>query len=354
MIDALAARFGGTAYSVVQLAPRLARRPGINGVCVITRENSMVDRGLRDLPGVRVLRLAERRPLELVSRVVWEALRLPRRVAAMRPVGLLTFSGMLPRAVPSPTVAYLCNPLMFSADGRAGDRTRVRAVSRTLARGATAAVPSHGMARLVAKATGARPAVAPLGVDHSRFTPGPQAGTDVLYVADFYPHKRHDLLLEAWSRLPAPRPRLRLVGNPDVSPRQHAEIVRRAGGLSSLGEVTVERGLSLTELVDAYRAARVTVVPSTQESFCMPLAETLAAGTPAVARDLPALRETAGGGARYVADDDPERWAAAMAQVLRDDGHHAELRRAGAQHVRRFTWDGLAERLGEALGLPDR
>jgi glycosyltransferase involved in cell wall biosynthesis len=334
---------------VAHLARHLAGRSELD-VYVVTRAGSLVARELGDRRGVRVVRLPRRGRFELVTRLSWEAMRLPALLSSVGAAGVITFSGMLPRPLRARTLAFLANPVMFTVSPRPANLLRLWAVRRTLERGATALVPSQAMARMVGEATGVTPIVVPLGVDHSTFRPLEEPGTDIAYVADFYPHKRHDLLFSAWARLPPPRPALRLVGNPEVAPRHHAAIVRRARAMSHLGRVTFEAGLPVNGLADVYRRARLTVVPSVHESFCMPLAESLAAGTPAVARDIPVLRETGGPGATYVAGDDPAAWADAMARVVSDDARHAELRAAGLRHARRFSWPKLADVVVDAVG----
>src|SRR5437867_1942439 len=214
LVDALAARFGGTAYLAVQTSLELARHECVGRVVVLARDGSIVTRGLygrNPRTHVRPLRDADR--FELLRRVVWQAVLLPRLVETIQADGLLTFSGILPRTLKCRVVAHLSNPVMFE---RGGALNRVRRwASRRTSRNATAVlVPSKGMAKLAAKTLGNTPAVVPHGVNHLVFRPGTRPGRDVLCVADFYPHKRHDIVLAAWAALPPPRPHLHLIGDP--------------------------------------------------------------------------------------------------------------------------------------------
>src|SRR5213596_2607048 len=136
------------------------------------------------------------------------------------------------------------------------------------------------MAKLAAKTLGNRPAVVPHGLNHLVFRPATRPGRDVLCVADFYPHKRHDIVLAAWAALPPPRPHLRLIGDPAVHPRRFAEIRAACVRLADMGTITLESALPLREMALAYRGARVLLLPSVHESFCLPLAESLASGVP--------------------------------------------------------------------------
>jgi glycosyltransferase involved in cell wall biosynthesis len=204
------------------------------------------------------------------------------------------------------------------------------------------------MARLAAIG-GRLPDIVPHGLDHHAFRPAARAGQDVLCVADFYPHKRHDIVLAAWAALPEPRPRLRLIGDPSVNPRHFKKIRRRAMEFMHLGSITFESGLSLREVALAYRSARVLLLPSAHESFCLPLAESLASGVPAIVRDLPQLRETGGAGALYIHCDDPATWSTALRTLFKDDGRHEALRSKGILHAARYSWTALADAVVERL-----
>jgi glycosyltransferase involved in cell wall biosynthesis len=340
LIDALAARYGGTAYAVVHIAGELAQRDDIAAVTVITRRGSIVADGLDGNPSVKCVALAGRTRLELPARVAWEALRLPRLVRALGADTVISMSGMLPRALPARLVCALFNPVMYERDSLA-NRIRRAAVARTVQSASLVVAPSRAMAQLVTTSTRRDCGVAPLGVDHEAFAPGAGAGDELLYVADFYAHKRHDIALDAWALLPTPRPTLRFIGNPDVDPEALTAARERAAGMSHLGRVRFEHRLPLNDLIAAYRAARVFVVPSEHESFCMPLVEAMACGVPAVVRDIASLRETGAGGARYVQGDDPAEWARVLDEALAEDGLE-QARRAAVASAARYSWRALA------------
>jgi glycosyltransferase involved in cell wall biosynthesis len=344
IVDALAARTGGTAQAAVEVARRLT---GVE-VIVVAREGSMVARQIRQRPGLRVVELPRVERLELPRRLAWEARALPELVRQEGGASVLTWSGMLPRDVDGRVVCYLWNSLMF-ASGGAANALRRWAVRRTVGRGADVLVPSRAMAELVGEALGVQPEVVPPGVDHARFRPGAQPGSDLLYVADFYRHKRHDVLLDAWAALPSPRPRLRLIGDPTVDRSWHREVTSRAARYRELGEIAFESALSPDEVAGAYRGARMFAVASEQESFCFPLLEAQASGVPAVARDLPVLRETGGEGTTYVSGDEPQAWAAAMLRLLTDEGAWTVARTAGLEHARGFSWEKTTEAIRARL-----
>jgi glycosyltransferase involved in cell wall biosynthesis len=348
LIDALAARFGGTAYAVVEVARQLARRPDVAAVIIVSRRGSIVERGLAHEAAVRCVVLPAVSRYELVRRVVWEALRLPALVARERSDVAISMSGMLPRLPNCPVMCLLFNPVMYESR-TAANTLRRWAVRRTARHAAFVAAPSRPMAELVSASVGRECAVAPLGVDHSVFCPAADRGDEILCVADFYAHKRHDVLLDAWLLLSSPRPTLRLVGSPAVDPRAYADLVGRIETLPEAESIQLEHEISLDRLVDAYHRARVFVMPSEHESFCMPLVEGMACGVPAVVRGLRSLRETGGAGARYVDGDDPVQWATALERLLEDNVEHERARQLALRAAARFSWEALAADLASQL-----
>jgi glycosyltransferase involved in cell wall biosynthesis len=122
----------------------------------------------------------------------------------------------------------------------------------------------------------------------------------------------------------------------------HRDVVAQINRYRDLGAVRIDHHLTLGELVAAYRSARVFVVASEHESFCMPLLEALSCGVPAVARDLPALRETGGPGTRFVAGNDAECWVAALDAFLAGGDTYRRGRAAGLEHAARFDWHRTA------------
>jgi glycosyltransferase involved in cell wall biosynthesis len=344
LIDALAARYGGNAYAAVQLARELAGREDASAVTVLARRGSIVARGLAGAAGVRCIALAPARRMELAGRLAWEAARLPALARAERSSHVISMSGMLPRAVPGELVCLLANPVLYE-DSTPVNLLRRRAIAHTARHGARLVAPSHSMAELVSASVGRSCAVAPFGVDHTTFRPAEEPGEEILCVADFYAHKRHDLLLDAWLGLPEPRPVMRFVGNPAVDPRAHAGLLARIARLPESGSIALECQVPLEQLVRAYRRARVFAIASERESFCMPLAEGMACGVPAVARGLPSLRETGGAGAGYLDGDDPGAWTAALRRLLERSDEHARARRSAIDAAARFSWASFAAEL---------
>jgi glycosyltransferase involved in cell wall biosynthesis len=99
----------------------------------------------------------------------------------------------------------------------------------------------------------------------------------------------------------------------------------------------------------AYRLARVTVFPSLNEGFGLPVAESLASGTPVITSGYGSMQEIAlDGGALLVDPRDDSAIAAALHRVLSDDDLHAELAAAALARPSR-TWDDYAAEVWDHL-----
>ena len=163
---------------------------------------------------------------------------------------------------------------------------------------------------------------APFGSDAE-----PAGGDYVLAVATIEPRKNLERLAQAVSLLRPHPPELRLVG------ARGWGRVRMDEGVTELGVVTDE------ELARLYRGARCLAYVPLYEGFGLPILEALAAGTPVVASDIPALREVAGPAAVYVDPLDPD----AIARGLREAEHRrGELVAAGRQRAAAFSWTRTA------------
>jgi D-inositol-3-phosphate glycosyltransferase len=204
------------------------------------------------------------------------------------------------------------------------------------------------------------------GVDLEVFTPGDrrharrqlQMRDDaivLLFVGRLQPLKAPDLLLRAAARLLRDDPTLRnrlvvaIVGGPSGSgfaaPR-HLE--KLAAELGIAGVVRFQAPVPQTSLVDWYRAADVTVVPSYNESFGLVAVESQACGTPVVAAAVGGLTTAVRDGISGILVEGHD--AAKYAQVLRtfiDPPEHSRARwKSGAlQHAQSFGWSAAAARM---------
>jgi phosphatidylinositol alpha-mannosyltransferase len=146
------------------------------------------------------------------------------------------------------------------------------------------------------------------------------------------PRKGLGVLLDAFVRLRADRPGLRLLV---AGPGEHD---RLPDGVTALGLV------SEAEKTRVYKSADVFVAPNTGgESFGIVLLEAMAAGTPIVASDLDAFRRVLDDGDGGIAGalaavGDPEALARACAALLDAPARREALREQGRRVVAQYDW----------------
>ncbi len=108
------------------------------------------------------------------------------------------------------------------------------------------------------------------------------------------------------------------------------------------------------ELGELYRSARFTVFPSLHEGFGLPVAESLASGTPVVTTNYGSTAEIASRGGCLLADPrDDDDVAGCMRALLTDEELFGRLK-AEALAFEPRTWDVYADELWEALVVAAR
>ena len=153
---------------------------------------------------------------------------------------------------------------------------------------------------------------------------GPEVDGDyVLAVGTIEPRKNLGRLVEAARRAGA---ELRVVGA-----RGWGDVP--LDGVRWLGEVSDD------ELARLYRGAAVVAYPSLYEGFGIPVLEAMACGAPVVTSRGGATAEIAGGAAVLVDPFDAASIAAGLEEASR---RREELRAAGLERARAFSWDAVA------------
>jgi glycosyltransferase involved in cell wall biosynthesis len=166
-------------------------------------------------------------------------------------------------------------------------------------------------------------------------------GPMVLFVGQLLPHKRPDLLVQAFHVLVTylePEAHLVLAGPGRLWPYRQA--VETLVHELNLAQVWVAGAVSEAELAAFYRRADLFVTASEHEGFCAPLVEAMAFEAPIVARAHAAVPETLGdAGVLLPPDDDPVLLAEAMAAVVGDAPLADELRARGRTRLESFAPD---------------
>ena len=172
---------------------------------------------------------------------------------------------------------------------------------------------------------------------HLRSLDGPL----VLFVGQILPHKRPDLLLQAFHLLAThllPEANLAMLG-PTRLGHYHRALQQQARELS-LPHVILPGWLRVEELVAFYRAASVFATMSEHEGVCVPLLEAMSFDLPVVARAFAAIPETMGdAGLLLPSEENPALVAEALAEVLTNDALRADLVARGRRRVEEFGPD---------------
>ncbi len=358
--SAVPATPAGAGRYVMALAHELDRLDGV-GLSLLTRRHDasrwhpLVSRG-------RVAAVApERRP----ARLAWEQLGLPRRLAAQRPHVHHGphYTAPARRVVPTVVTIHDCT---FFDHPEWHERSKVLLFRRAIAHAAR-----HADALIcVSEATATRLQelcdvraplfVAPHGVDHHRFTPEePEEGGDrrilrrlgldpevdyVLFTGTIEPRKGLVALLQAFARLTARRPSLRLVlaGREGWGSR---EVSAAVDELALQGRV-IRTGYVPDEAVPPLlRHASAVAYPSLAEGYGLPALEALACGAPLVTTEGTSMAEVAEAAAVLVPPGAVSRLAEGLEGLLDEDATAAaERRRAGLEVARQHTWAKSAAR----------
>jgi glycosyltransferase involved in cell wall biosynthesis len=166
----------------------------------------------------------------------------------------------------------------------------------------------------------------------------------LLFVGNLKPNKNVAGLLQAFAVLVERRKlphKLMIIGDDSHFRRLLQESTRELG----IGERVVFAGrVSDEQLRRAYSAAVLTVLPSFEEGFGLPVVESMRCGTPVACSSVASLPEVGGDAAEYFSPHDVESIVAAFERVLLDPSRWRELQRRGFQQAERFTWSACAIR----------
>jgi L-malate glycosyltransferase len=188
-------------------------------------------------------------------------------------------------------------------------------------------------------------ALAPAGPEPA---PGPPT---VLFVGRLAPHKRQDLVIQAFARFRRRQPeaQLILVGT-SLGSEFEAELRRLADRLAP-GAVSFHTGgISGEQLTSCYRRAHAFLCLSEHEGFCIPLLEAFHFGVPVIARNAGAVGEVVGeAGILLDAQDDVAVAAELLSIVSSDPELQAELRRRGRRRLEVYDAEATAAKMRAAI-----
>lgn len=172
----------------------------------------------------------------------------------------------------------------------------------------------------------------------------------VLCVAHSYPHKKIEVLIEAFAEIEDRIPHsLVVVGRP----RRGEYLLDQA--LKSLKNkdryFRFNEGLPYRTLQILYQAADMFVLPSAYEGFGLPIIEAMLAGVPVITTQEGALKEISGGYTFCVGRINSQDIAEQMMKVsLLSVEERSERVLAAQQWARSFTWKKTAQKMFNVFG----
>lgn len=291
-------------------------------------------------------------------RIAWEQTVLPRKLASLKPDLLHGLAYALPIGWSGPGVVtiYDLSFLRFPDAFKPANRIYLTATTRATARRARRilTISEHARRDIVRLLSVPEQRVdVTYPAADERYRPLPNREVEAFRVARALPESfvfalgtlepRKNLvgLLQAYARLPRPRPPLYVAGGAGWRFSPIFDTVRQlhlAEDVHWLGYVPED------ELPLWYNAARLFAFPSLYEGFGLPVLEAMACGTPVITSTAASLPEVGGKAAVLVPPLDTERIAHEMERILDDSQLRTEMRAAGRIQASRFSWRAMTDK----------
>ncbi len=169
----------------------------------------------------------------------------------------------------------------------------------------------------------------------------------VLYVGRLAPHKGVDVLIGAIKKIVGSfsEAHLFLIG-PDAG--EENQLRKQVANLNLTSFVTFAGKLSRDDLISAYQNSSLFCLPSRNEAFGIAIIEAFAAGTPVITTKISSIAEivTDGVNGRLVTPGDPEKLAAALLELLKEEKLGKSFAIEGTKVVeKRYNWEKIVDRL---------
>lgn len=134
----------------------------------------------------------------------------------------------------------------------------------------------------------------------------------------------------------------------DLSKRKIKSMLKSINADSLFNEMIITNYISNIDLPDIYNNACLFLYTSLRESFGIPILEAMACGTPVVASNTSAIKETAGSAAYFVNPESPEDIANGIFKLQNNEELRSKLIRLGHEQTKNFNWQKSARILIEA------
>jgi glycosyltransferase involved in cell wall biosynthesis len=175
--------------------------------------------------------------------------------------------------------------------------------------------------------------------------PEPVAGLEnvpfIMYLGRPTPHKNLPRLVEAFKRLKATHPDLKLVlaGKKDVLYEKIEQVVKQ----QNTPDVVFTDFVSEGQLRWLYEHCAAYIFPSLSEGFGLPGLEAMTHGAPVVSSNATCLPEIYSDAAHYFDPVDIDDMAKRIGEVLDDPDLRHKLVALGYEQVKKYSWQRMAE-----------
>ncbi len=169
-------------------------------------------------------------------------------------------------------------------------------------------------------------------------------GPYILYVGNLKPHKNVSGLIRAYALLRSRAQldhKLLIVGNDAMG---RPLLRKTASELGLNGSAVFVPGVPTDLLRSIYSGADLTVLPSFEEGFGLPIIESMACGTPVACSSTASMPEVAGPAAEYFDPHDRESIANAMERVLLSETRRQTLTELALERAPTFTWEACVRK----------
>jgi glycosyltransferase involved in cell wall biosynthesis len=170
----------------------------------------------------------------------------------------------------------------------------------------------------------------------------------VFYPAQFWPHKNHMRLVEAFARVADLYPDCLLVLTGEQR-GEFAAVFKRVHVLGLSERVRHVGHVDRGRLADLYRNAAMVVIPTLFESISIPVYEAFASGTPVCASNILALPEQIGDAGLLFDPRSVEDMAKQIATLLGDAALRAKLIERGRNRMRAVNHEKYSCELGKVI-----
>ncbi len=207
-----------------------------------------------------------------------------------------------------------------------------------------------------------KPHVIPILMPFSDYTQAPDpkrlqelsdGRTNILFVGRMSPNKCQEDIVSVFSEYVKnydASARLILAGSATGTELYKDRIVSYVEKLGLSDQVIIPGHTSFAEILAFYKTAKVFLIMSEHEGFCVPVVESFLFDLPVLAADYGAIGETMGRGGILLSGKDPAKAAAVLHEMVSNEELREELKNNMKTELARFETERVKAQLWDVLG----